>query len=453
MNTHAQGNSPRPLHGQDFRTLGLSALGGALEFYDFIIFVFFASVIGHLFFPPDMPDWLVMIQTFGIFAAGYLVRPIGGIVLAHFGDKFGRKRVFAFSVFLMSVSTLAMACLPTYATLGVGAPILLIVFRMLQGAAIGGEVPGAWTFVAEHVPANRVGMACGFLCSGLTLGIMIGSLIATAINWIFTPEELAAYAWRIPFFIGGIFGLLAVYLRRWLAETPIFTEMKNSHLLKDKLPLKTVLREHMHGVIISVLLTWILSAGIVVTTLMTATFLQKLYGYSPLQSLAATSFGTLFLMFGTVTAGSIVDRIGSGRFFAVAGVFFGIATFVFYSFAGTSLPVLFALYAVMGLSVGMVGAVPYVMVRAFPAPVRFSGLSFSYNLSYAVFGGLTPVIVTTMLAVNPMAHAWYLVFIAVLTSGLGLYLMARSDRVEGAIGLDDLSVANVARLKITESSA
>ena len=431
--------NPRPLNRQDFRTLGLSALGGALEFYDFIIFVFFASVIGHLFFPPDMPDWLVLIQTFGIFAAGYLVRPIGGIVLAHFGDKFGRKRVFAFSVFLMSISTLAMACLPTYATLGVGAPILLIIFRMLQGAAIGGEVPGAWTFVAEHVPANRVGMACGFLCSGLTLGIMIGSLIATAINWIFTPEELAGYAWRIPFFIGGVFGLFAVYLRRWLAETPIFTEMKNSHLLKDKLPLGNVLRNHMHGVIISVLLTWILSAGIVVTTLMTATFLQKLYGYTPLQSLAATSFGTLFLMFGTVSAGAIVDRIGSGRFFAVAGIFFGVATFVFYTYAAVSLPVLFALYAVMGLSVGMVGAVPYVMVRAFPAPVRFSGLSFSYNISYAVFGGLTPVIVTSLLAVNPMAHAWYLVFIAVLTSVLGLYLMARSDQVEGDIGLTELS--------------
>ena len=431
-------NNPRPLNRQDFRTLGLSALGGALEFYDFIIFVFFASVIGNLFFPPDMPDWLVLIQTFGIFAAGYLVRPVGGIVLAHFGDKLGRKRVFAFSVFLMSISTLVMACLPTYATLGVGAPILLIVFRMVQGAAIGGEVPGAWTFVAEHVPANRVGMACGLLCSGLTLGIMIGSLIATAINWIFTPEELSAYAWRIPFFIGGIFGLLAAYLRHWLAETPIFTEMKNSDLLKDKLPLGTVLRNHMHGVVISVLLTWILSAGIVVTTLMTATFLQKFYGYTPLQSLAATSFGTLFLMFGTVAAGVIVDRIGSGRFFVVAGIFFGVATFVFYAYAAVSLPVLFALYAVMGLSVGMVGAVPYVMVRAFPAPVRFSGLSFSYNISYAVFGGLTPVIVTSLLAVNPMAHAWYLVFIAVLTSGLGLYLMARSDKVEGEIGLTEL---------------
>ncbi len=135
----------RPLNSQDYKTLGLSALGGALEFYDFIIFVFFATVIGHLFFPPEMPDWLVMIQTFGIFAAGYLVRPLGGIVLAHYGDRYGRKRVFAFSILLMALSTLGMALMPTYATIGVAAPILLIILRMLQGAAIGGEVPGAWT--------------------------------------------------------------------------------------------------------------------------------------------------------------------------------------------------------------------------------------------------------------------------------------------------------------------
>ena len=435
------GEENRPLNREDFKVLGLSALGGALEFYDFIIFVFFAGVIGHLFFPPDMPDWLVMIQTFGIFAAGYLVRPLGGIVMAHYGDKVGRKRVFALSVFLMSISTLGMAMLPTYATIGVMAPILLIVLRMLQGAAIGGEVPGAWTFVAEHVPARRVGMACGFLCSGLTLGILLGSLIATAINWTFTTEQVSAWAWRLPFFLGGIFGLFAVYLRRWLSETPIFLEMKQDSRLQETLPIRTVLRDHMHGVIISGLLTWVLSAGIVVTTLMTATFLQKLYGYSALEALSATSFGTLFLIFGTVSAGAIVDKVGSGPFFAVAGVVFGVATFTFYTFAGVSLPVLFGLYAVMGLAVGMVGAVPYVMVRAFPAQVRFSGLSFSYNVAYAIFGGLTPVLVTTFLAVNPMAHAWYLVFIAVLTTGLGFYLMANSARVEGEIGLDGTEAA------------
>ncbi len=439
----APGGKPRALNREDFRVLGLSALGGALEFYDFIIFVFFAAVIGPLFFPPSMPEWLVLIQTFGIFAAGYLVRPLGGIVLAHFGDRYGRKRVFALSVFLMSVSTLAMACLPTYATLGIGAPVLLILFRMVQGAAIGGEVPGAWTFVAEHVPAGRVGLACGFLCSGLTFGILLGSLIATAVNWTFSPAEVHDFAWRIPFFIGGVFGLLAVWLRRWLHETPVFLEMKASRVTEDVLPLKIVLRDHLHGVIISGLLTWVLSAGIVVTTLMTATLLQKLYGHSALESLLATSFGTLFLIAGTIASGAIVDRVGSGRFFALAGPFFGVATWLFYSHAGGPLPVVFALYALMGLSVGMVGAVPYVMVRAFPAQVRFSGLSFSYNVAYAIFGGLTPVLVTTFLSVNPMAHAWYLLFIAALTTGLGLYLIARSDRVEGEIGLDRGTLAGV----------
>ena len=429
----------RPLNSQDFRTLGLSALGGALEFYDFIIFVFFATVIGHLFFPPEMPDWLVMIQTFGIFAAGYLVRPLGGIVLAHYGDRYGRKRVFAFSILLMALSTLGMALMPTYATIGVAAPILLIILRMLQGAAIGGEVPGAWTFVAEHVPFRRVGLACGFLTSGLSFGIMLGSLIAFAINSLFTPEDVAGYAWRIPFLLGGVFGLIAVYLRRWLEETPIFMEMKKSKSLTDKLPLGLVLKHHRRGVIISALLTWVLSAAIVVTTLMTATFLQKLYGYTPTQALAGTSFGTLFLIFGVIIAGALIDRVGSGIFFMGASIFFGIATFTFYSYAGASLQTMFVLYGVMGLSVGMAGAVPYVMVRAFPASVRFSGLSFAYNVSYAVFGGLTPIGVTTALAINPMAHAWYLVFIAVLAFAIGLYLYLRGSEVESHVGIEELA--------------
>ncbi|MBB3655318.1 MFS family permease [Rhizobium sp. BK650] len=431
--------APRSLTSQDFRTLALSALGGALEFYDFIIFVFFAAVIGKLFFPPEMPDWLVTLQTFGIFAAGYLVRPLGGIVLAHFGDLFGRKKVFAFSILLMALSTLGMAAMPTYAAIGVAAPVLLILMRVLQGAAIGGEVPGAWTFVAEHVPFRRVGFACGFLCSGLTLGILFGSFIATIINTVFTPDEIAACAWRLPFFIGGVFGLIAVYLRRWLQETPIFSEMKQSRSLVPELPLKAVLRDYPRGVIISMLLTWILSAGIVVTTLMTATFLQKQYGYSAQQSLAATSFGTLFLIFGTAAAGAIVDRVGSGRFFLVSSIFFAIATFAFYSYAAVSLTVLFVLYAIMGLAVGMVGAVPYVMVRAFPARVRFSGLSFSYNVSYAIFGGLTPLAVAALLPLNPMAHAYYLLFIAALTFGLGLYLLVKGESVEAEVGIEELT--------------
>ena len=139
----AQAVTPRPLGRSDYKTLGLAALGGALEFYDFIIFVFFAPAIGQLFFPAAMPEWLRQVQTFGIFAAGYLARPLGGIIMAHFGDLFGRKRMFTLSVLLMSVPTLMMGLLPTYSSIGVLAPVLLLLFRVMQGAAVGGEVPGA----------------------------------------------------------------------------------------------------------------------------------------------------------------------------------------------------------------------------------------------------------------------------------------------------------------------
>ncbi len=199
----------RPLSRSDFKTLSLSALGGALEFYDFIIFVFFAAVVGKLFFPAEMPDWLRQLQTFGIFAAGYLARPLGGIVMAHFGDLLGRKRMFSLSIFMMAVPTLCMGLLPTYAQIGVWAPLALLALRVVQGAAIGGEVPGAWVFVAEHVPERRIGFACSTLTAGLTAGILLGSLTASAINRAFSPEELAAWAWRVPFLLGGVFGLVS----------------------------------------------------------------------------------------------------------------------------------------------------------------------------------------------------------------------------------------------------
>ena len=234
----------RPLTSSDYRTLGLSALGGTLEFYDFVIYVFFAAVVGKLFFPADMPEWLRMLQTFGIFAAGYLARPVGGIIIAHYGDVIGRKRMFTLSIFLMAVPTLVIGLLPTYASIGVAAPILLLLMRTLQGAAIGGEMPGAWVFVAEHVPANRYSFGVGSLTAGITGGILLGSLMGIFINSVYAPAEVAGYAWRIPFILGGVFGLVSVYLRRYLEETPVFRELAARRKESNELPLKTVLREH-----------------------------------------------------------------------------------------------------------------------------------------------------------------------------------------------------------------
>jgi len=423
--TATAATAARPLTRHDYKTLSLSALGSALEFYDFIIFVFFAAVVGKLFFPPDMPEWMRLIQTFGIFAAGYLIRPLGGIVMAHFGDLLGRKKMFTLSIFLMALPTLAIGLLPTYAQIGLWAPLLLLLMRMVQGAAIGGEVPGSWVFVAEHVPAKRIGFACALLTVGLNLGILLGSLVATAINGLYTPEQVADYAWRIPFLLGGVFGLMSVYLRRWLQETPVFAQLQQHKALAKEVPLRSVLRDHRESIVLSMLLTWLLSAGVVVVILMTPALLQSVYHVAPKVALQANSLAIVASSIGVILAGILSDRLGAGRVLVFGCAGLAALCWTLYASLATHLEWMMPLYVLTGLFVGTVAAVPFVMVKAFPPAVRFSGLSFSYNLAYAVLGGLSPVFVALLLKESPMGPAYYVALVCAVGMLVGAYLWKR----------------------------
>jgi len=325
---------------------------------------------------------------------------------------------------MTALPTLIMGLLPTYAQIGLWAPLLLLLIRVIQGAAIGGEVPGAWVFVSEHVPARNTGYACGTLTSGLTAGILLGSLVATLINSVYSADEVADYAWRIPFLLGGVFGLFSVYLRRWLHETPVFAEMQQRKALAEELPLRAVLRDHRGAIILSMLLTWMLSAGIVVVILMTPALLQSVYHVSPTDSLKANSLAIVLLSVGCIASGRLADRFGAGRVFIIGSLALLATSWAFYHSLATRPELLFPLYAVTGLCVGVIGAVPYVMVKAFPPVVRFSGLSFSYNVAYAIFGGLTPMVVTALLKFSPMAPAYYVAGLCVLGLFVGLYLLA-----------------------------
>jgi len=416
---------PRPLTRHDYRTLSLAALGGALEFYDFVIYVFLAPVIGRLFFPADMPDWLRLLQTFGIFSAAYMARPLGGIAIAHFGDLLGRKRMFALSIFLMAVPTLAIGLLPTYARIGVAAPLLLLLMRILQGVAIGGEVPGAWVFVAEHVPEQRFGFGIGTLTAGLTTGILFGSLMAVAINAIFSPADVDGFAWRMPFIAGGVFGLISVYLRRFLEETPVFQELKARRALASEVPLKAVLRDHRGATLLALALTWVLTGGIVVVILFTPAYLQQVFHVPARYALQANTGATFTFAVGCLVFGWASDRFGT-RATMVAG-FAGLlgSSYLFYSSMPDAPAVINRLYALVGFFVGAVTLVPIVALRLFPSPVRFSGLSFSYNVSYAIFGGLTPIVLTVWLRTNAMAPAYYVGGLALL--GMALALVPWSD--------------------------
>jgi nitroreductase/MFS family permease len=338
--------------------------------------------------------------------------------------------MFTFSILMMAAATTGMGLLPVYAQLGVWAPIALVFLRLLQGAAVGGEIPGAWVFVSEHVPANRIGLACGILSAGLACGLLLADAVAATGNSAFTPAEVSTWAWRLPFLFGGVLGLCSVYLRQLLRETPVFREMQARHALAAELPLKAVLRDHAGAVIVSMLLSWLLAAAIVLILLMTPSLLQKMYGVPTAAVLRANSVATLCAVIGSIASGAIIDRLGAGRFFAFGSLLFGVSAWLFYIQGATSPSLLLPLYALTGLLVGITAGVPYVMVRAFPAAVRFSGLSFSYNVAYAIFGGLTPIFVSLLLPSVPLAHLYYILAVCALgcAVGLGLWRCEQHER-------------------------
>jgi MFS family permease len=427
-------SATRPFDRNDAKTLSLSALGGALEFYDFVVFVFFAKVLGALFFPPDTAPWLAQVQAYGIFAAGYLARPLGGIVMAHFGDLVGRKRMFTLSVFLMAVPTLLIGALPTYADvaawnphLGWIAPMLLLLLRIVQGIAVGGEVPGAWVFVSEHVPRGRVGFACGTLTSGLTVGILIGSLLAAWINAHYDEAEIRAWVWRAPFVVGGVFGFVAVFLRRWLSETPVFAEMRARRELAEGYPVRAVLARHRGGVALSMLVSWMLTAAIVVVILMTPTLVQQSFALPAALTFHGNSVATACLAAGCLVFGWAVDRFGVARTLLVGALGLMASTYALYGHLASGAQAHFvALYALAGFFTGTVGAVPSVMVAAFPPAVRFSGISFSYNIAYALFGGITPPLVGWLAArLGGLAPAHYVASTCVVAVAVSVWLWRR----------------------------
>jgi len=423
---------PVPFSRSDYKTLGLAALGGALEIYDFIIFVFFALTLSQLFFPPEMPEWLRLLQSFGIFVTGYLARPLGGILMAHFADRLGRKKVFSLSILMMALPCLLIGIMPTYAQIGYFAPLLLLALRIFQGAAVGGEVPSAWVFVAEHAPAGHRGYALGFLQAGLTFGYLIGALTATFLAQAFTPAEILDYAWRYPFLLGGVFGVIGVWLRRWLSETPVFMAMQAQRDTAVELPLRTVLREHRLALLPAAILTCVLTSAVVVFVVITPTMMQKSFGMTASHTFALSALGIVFLNIGCVLAGLLVDRIGAWRTVMLYSVLLPLGIGVLYSCLISGGDWIGLAYAIAGLCCGVVGAVPSVMVSLFPARIRVSGISFTYNIAYAAWASITPLLLIGLMPWSPWSPWICVIFCAVMGAvgaGSAAYFGARMPSV------------------------
>jgi MFS family permease len=404
-----------------YKILGISWLGSGLELYDFIIFIYFANTISALFFSPDMPDWLRLLQTYGLFAVGFFFRPFGGVILGHFGDTVGRKKIFVVTVFLMAIPTFAIGCMPTYSQIGIFAPIFLLLFRIIQGIAVGAELPGAWVFVAEHVPKRYIGFACSFLNVGLVIGILIGNLVSIFVNSYFTQDEILAGTWRYPFILGGIFGVIGFFLRQYLYETPVFQRLYKK-ISKKHIPFKKILFFHKSSVFVSTLITCSTAAGYLTMLLITPSLIQKFFKVPPHLALQSNLYGVTFLAIGLLFFGILSVRFNTVKLFAIGCLGLGLSSILFYYKIQTSYDNIIFYYCLSGFFIGTAGLITPIIIKLFPPEVRFSGLAFSYNISYAVLGSLTPIFIIPIIQYSLMGPAYYVAAFSFFGFILSFYL-------------------------------
>lgn len=381
---------------RDYKVIFLSLLGGALEVFDFIIFVFLATTIADVFFPPNTPPWIRFIQSMTILSVGYLARPFGGLVIAHFSDKYGRKKMFNLTVLFMALPCLVIGILPSYASIGPGAPLSLLIARLIQGAALGGEVPNAWVFVAEHTASRHRGLALGILQAGLTFGYMLAALTIVVISSHYSSEELRSWAWRIPFIIGGVLGFISVFMRRWLQETPVFLTLQRNSGLTRKMPVMDVFRHHRKVAIPATLLTAILTSAVIVTVVILPLVLQKFRHFSPVATFQISCAGILALNTGCILAGWLSDRTGAWRTMMIYSILLAVALTVMVTCIGESFRVILGCYLLLGLSCGAIAAVPAVIVQLFPSQVKVTGISLIYNIGYSACSSILPLLLLSL---------------------------------------------------------
>ena len=436
----------------DFKNIGLASLGAALEFYDFIVYVFVASALGTAFFPPETSDLLKQVQVFGIYAVGYFVRPVAGLVIAHFADKLGRKRLFIFTVLVMSIPTLLIGVLPTYQQVGWLAPVLLLALRIGQGCAVGGELPGAAVFVAEHALPQRLLFSSGCLHGVIHLGLVLGagvSILAAMVAGL--NPHLSQLAWRLPFLIGGVSGLVAAYLRRHLSETPQFLAIHEQRS-SQRVPLAAVASTYWRACLTGLGLGFYQVVAAAVFTQYMQTYLVATMHLPNTAVLYANLIGIIAFALSMPAWGWIGDRIGAfWTILAASCVSLASAAYFFSHLPNPGSGGLLWLFVPVTLTASAATAlIPGLIASLFPTEIRQSGYAVPYNVGAAVFAG--PALLILAVAVRSYgiwsAFAVYaLACVVVVAAAYALRLQPRFLGVGNAArsGANDLAALRARR--------
>lgn len=384
----------KKLNKNDIKTLVLSSLGGTLEFYDFIIFAIFTPYFTHHFFPSSLDENIQLLNSYIAFAAGYLARPIGAVIMGHFSDKFGRKRMFLLSIVLMVIPTFIFSIMPTYNDIGYFAIVILLLIRFTQGIAIGAELPSAWVFVYEHSLINYRARFLALLTCGVCAGILLGALSALLLQLNFSDEEIKDYAYRIPFFIGGIFGLISIYLRKFLQETPIFLKIKENKQL-NSFPLKEIIKNYKIDIFLSMIITWVLAACVLVLIILMPNYTKELFDIDSITNTLVQISACIFMILGLFCTGYLADKFKATSVCKVFAFYLFIFNLLcFYKMYISKDFILFCIFYLCAcFFAGIVNFASIFMCSLYKQNILVSGISFSYNLSYAIAGFITPIVV------------------------------------------------------------
>lgn len=376
---------------EEKKILGLSALGGMLELYDFAIYGTFAIYFSKLFFPSDN-SYVTLLETYMVFMLGFILRPIGGLLFSHLGDEFGRKKVLVFTIFLMGVSSIGIACVPTYSQIGITATILLLCMRLLQGLAVGGELPTTFVYISESMTNKRI-LAFGITMTGVFSGYLFAALINFIMTEVMTKQQIIAYGWRIPFLIGGIICFISFKIRKSLRETKAFQEIMN----KPKLPLVQLFKRYKLRVVVGVILSATQQVFSVVGIMYMPSFFSTILKLDN-QQISNLMPLALFASVVTILALGIWFRRTNNYYkllviFLIINIIF--VPIAFYLMCNSFATSGYVLFMIVHALVGMM--VPLYITLLFPTNVRLSGVAVSYNISIAAFGGTAPLAITMLI--------------------------------------------------------
>jgi MHS family proline/betaine transporter-like MFS transporter len=413
------------------RAIVSCAVGQIFEIYDFVIYGFMAAAIAKAFFPAADPV-AALLSTFATFAVGFLFRPLGGLVIGSFGDRYGRRQALVLTISMMAIATGVMGLIPTYATIGILAPILLVICRAFQGFSTGGEWGGAAAFLVEYAPTKHRGFISSFQQAGTALGLLLGTLIAGLLTYFLDAESFQSWGWRIPFLLGFVLGPIGHYLRTHVAETPAFKQTVATEAVA-KTPLRDAFTTQKGNLLVA--FAFSISPCVIYWTFLVymPTFAQQQLQISPSTTLFSTTFaGVIYLVLAPII-GALSDRIGRKPLLYAS--FIGTAVLGYplfwYLVSAHSVAALVIVQAVAAIILTLcTGVICAVLSEIFPTRIRYTALSIGYGLSVAIFGGFAALIATALIRYtgDPLAPAYYVIFGGVASLIATFFIVERAGK-------------------------